>query len=179
MEKQHLVVMALGPDRVGLVAQLTRFIRECGGNVEDSRMVSLGCEFGVMVLVSGSEEQLATLERSTSKLTDEGLQVLVRRTRVPCDRGTEREQVIVAAEALHHEGIVHAVAAAIERLGVNIASLETGAYPAPLSGGPLFRLEAVLDLPSALDADGVRKGLADVAEAENLHIEVRTITRST
>jgi glycine cleavage system transcriptional repressor len=172
--KNQLVVMALGPDRVGLVAQVTGFIRERGGNVEDSRMAVLGSEFGVMVLVSGSEEQLARLESEVAKLTDAGMDVLVRRT-TPLEEDRTRQRAVVVAEALDHEGIVHSLSAAIERLGVSIASLETACYPAPLSGGPLFRLEAVLELPTALDLDGVRKGLVDVADTENLDLEIRML----
>jgi len=173
--KNQLVVMALGPDRVGLVAQVSGFIRERGGNVEDSRMAVLGSEFGVMVLVSGSEEQLARLESESSKLTDAGMDILVRRTTTPLEADRSRQRAVVVAEALDHEGIVHSLSAAIERLGVSIAALETACYPAPLSGGPLFRLEAVLELPTAIDLDGVRKGLVDVADAENLDLEVRML----
>lgn len=172
-DKKQLVVMALGPDRVGLVAQVTGFIRQRGGNVEDSRMAALGSEFGVMVLVSGTEDQLARVEKETAQLTDAGMNVILRRTKPAAVGAKPRQRALVTGEALDHEGIVHAVSGAIEKLGVNIVSLETACYPAPLSGGPLFRLEAMLELPSAIDLDGVRRGLVGVAEAENLDLEVR------
>src|SRR5262249_37254906 len=59
----HLVISALGPDRVGLVADLTAFLHERGVNLEDSRMAILGGEFGMMALVSGSAENVARVER--------------------------------------------------------------------------------------------------------------------
>lgn len=169
--KNQLVVMAIGPDRVGLVAQVTGFIRERGGNVEDSRMAVLGSEFGAMVLVSGSEAQIARIEQEKGLLGRAGLDVILRRT-TPLPEGRSTVRAVLVAEALDHEGIVHSVAAAIERLGVSIASLETAAYPAPLSGGPLFRIIAELELPSAIDIEAVRRGLAEVAEAENLDLHV-------
>ena len=103
------------------------------------------------------------------------MHVVVRRTRSLRDAAQKRQRVLVTAEALDHEGIVHAVAGAIERLGVSIASLETACYPAPLSGGPLFRLEAKLELPVALDIDALRRGLEPVAESENLELDVRSL----
>lgn len=171
-DKNQLVVMALGPDRVGLVAQVTGFLRERGGNIEDSRMASLGSEFGVMILVAGPEPQLARIEADIGKLADLGMNAIVRRAsaRAPGDSPPKRATIV--AEALDHEGIVYALSAAIERLGVNIASLQTACYNAPWSGAPLFRLEALVDLPSAMDIDTVRSGVADVAESENLEIRV-------
>lgn len=172
-DKKQLVVMALGPDRVGLVAQVTGFIRKRGGNVEDSRMAALGSEFGIMILVSGTEQQLARLENEAPQLRDAGMDVVVRPTKTSAAAQQARKRAMVTGEALDHEGIVHALSASIERLGVNILSLETACYPAPLSGGPLFRLEAVLELPSAIDLDGIRRGLSEVVETEHLDLEVR------
>ena len=51
--KQHLAVSAIGSDRTGMVHELTRVISECGGNISESRMASLGTEFAMLLLVSG------------------------------------------------------------------------------------------------------------------------------
>lgn len=172
--KNQLVFMALGPDRVGWVAKVTGYIRERGGNVEDSHMAALGSEFGVMILVSASEADVARLEADVDTLTALGMHVVVRRTAQRQD-GSKPARVSVTAEAIDHEGIVYAVSAALDRLGVNIVSLQTECYPAPLSGAPLFRLRAVVDLPRAMDVDSVRKGVAGVAESEKLEIDVRPL----
>ena len=50
--KQHLAVSAIGSDRTGMVHELTRVISECGGNITESRMASLGTEFAMLLLVS-------------------------------------------------------------------------------------------------------------------------------
>ncbi len=83
---------------------------------------------------------------------------------------------MVTAEALDHEGIVHAVSRALHGAGVNIVSLETSAYQAPDTGTPLFRLEARIDLPPEITVDKLRQALDVVAEDENLDIEVRSPT---
>ncbi len=171
--KNQVVFMALGPDRVGWVAQVTGYIRERGGNVEDSHMAALGSEFGVMILVSASEADVVRLEADVGTLTALGMHVVVRRTAHRQDSKPAR--VSVTAEAIDHEGIVYAVSSALERLGVNIVSLQTECYPAPLSGAPLFRLRAVAELPRAMDVDSVRKGVAGVAESEKLEIDVRPL----
>jgi glycine cleavage system transcriptional repressor len=172
-----LVLSALGPDRPGLVAEVTEYLTERGANVEDSRMAVLGGEFGILVLVSGAPERIAAVERDHATLTaGTGLAVMLRRTKSPEEH--RRAAVIpclVTAEAIDQEGIVRAVARALHRVGVNIVSLETTAYEAPVTGSPLFRLEARVDVPQATGIAKVRRAMDEVAEAENLDIDVRSL----
>ena len=49
----HAILTALGIDRPGLVDEVSRFIYDRGGNIEDSRMVNLRGQFAIMVLVGG------------------------------------------------------------------------------------------------------------------------------
>jgi glycine cleavage system transcriptional repressor len=173
-----LVLSALGPDRPGLVAEITEYLTKRGANVEDSRMAVLGGEFGVLVLVSGAPEEVAAVERDRAALAEKtGLELLLRRTKSPEEhRRAVSLPCVVTAEALDHEGIVHAVSRALHGVGVNIVSLETSAYQAPDTGTPLFRLEARIDLPPEITVEQLRKALDVVAEDENLDIEVRSPT---
>src|ERR1700730_8488448 len=79
-----LVLSALGPDRPGLVAEVTGYLTEHGTNVEDSRMAVLGGEFGILVLVSGTPDRIASVEDDHEALSDKtGLSVMLRRTKSP------------------------------------------------------------------------------------------------
>ena len=128
--EQFLVLSALGPDRPGLVAEVTDYLSQHGGNVEDSRMAVLGAEFGILLLVSGTPEEIAAIERDLASLREKtGLQVISRPTKAPEDhRRAPTVPCLVTAEALDHEGIVRAVSRALSRVGVNIVSLETTPY---------------------------------------------------
>jgi glycine cleavage system transcriptional repressor len=175
--ESFLVLSALGPDRPGLVAEVTGYLTEHGANVEDSRMAVLGAEFGILVLVSGSPEQIAAVARDTAALTEKtGLAVMARPTKSPEEhRRAATIPCVVTAEALDHEGIVRAVSRALHGVGVNIVSLETTAYEAPVTGSPLFRMEARVDVPQVTGVARVRAAMAAVAVAENLDIEVRSL----
>ena len=172
-----LVLSALGPDRPGLVAEVTEYLTERGANIEDSRMAVLGGDFGILVLVSGAPEGIARVEADHGALSDKtGLSVMLRRTKSPEEH--RRAAVIpclVTAEAIDQEGIVRAVSRALHQVGVNIVSLETTAYQAPVTGSPLFRLEARVDVPQTTGVSRVRQAMAEVATAENLDIDVRSL----
>ena len=79
--KQHLAVSAIGGDRTGMVHELTRVISECGGNISESRMASLGTEFAMLLLVSGNWHALAKLETELKRLAEtSSLSIHLKRT---------------------------------------------------------------------------------------------------
>ena len=81
--RQHIVVSAIGGDRPGLVHELTRAIADCGGSIAESRMITLGSEFAMLLLVSGSWHALVRLESELKRLGDDkNLTVHLRRTEV-------------------------------------------------------------------------------------------------
>lgn len=173
---RYLVLCALAADRPGLVAEVTRYVKERGGNVEDSRMSILGGEFGMLMLVSGGEAQVARILDEAGALEAGGLQVIARRTKSPAEhRRAEVLPCLIVAEALDHQGIVHGVTAALHTLGTNIVSLATTAYHAPVTGSPLFRLEARVDVPRGVAIAQVRRAMEQVARDENIDVEVRSL----
>jgi glycine cleavage system transcriptional repressor len=175
--RRYLVLSALGPDRPGLVAQITHYVADRGGNVEDSRMAILGGEFGVMVLVSAPEAKLATLTGEIAQLEKTtGLGVLARATVSPeAHRKAAAMPCLIVASALDQEGIVRSIASALHEVGINIVSLETSAYPSPMSGHPLFRLEAKVDVPRGIAVTKVREAMDAVADKFDLDVDVRSL----
>ena len=176
--EQHLVISALGPDRPGLVAEVTEFLTERGGNIEDSRMAVFGAEFGILILVSATSDEISSMVADAVKLESKtGLSVVTRPTKSPSEH--RRATVIpclVTAEALDHEGFVRAISSALHVVGVNIVSLHTSAYNAPVTGSPLFKLEAQIDVPREVSLARVREAMAEVAQRQNIDIEVRSLT---
>ncbi|MDI1452152.1 ACT domain-containing protein [Polyangium sp. 6x1] len=176
----YVVLSCLGPDRPGLVAEVTEYLTKHGGNVEDSRMAILGAEFGILLLASGPPATVDAIEKDLGDLQKStGLSVVARRTKAPEEhRRAPTIPCAVTAEALDHEGIVRAVARALAHAGVNIVSLEATAYAAPVTGSQLFRMEARIDVPQSVGVSKVRKAMDVVAEEQNLEIEVRSLIKS-
>lgn len=175
---RHLVISALGPDRVGLVADLTSFLAERGANLEDSRMAILGGEFGMMVLVSGAEEALARVETDLGRVLGPktGASFVTRHTKSPEEhRRGDALPMLVTAESFDREGIARAITATLERLRVSIVSLETTQWSAPFTGAPLFRVEIQIDVPRATPAAEVRAAMERVAAEEHLDVEVKSL----
>src|SRR5205823_2729803 len=78
----------------------------------------------------------------------------------------------LTASCMDHPGIVYNISGLLRSLGVNIESMETRTYSAPVSGTPLFQLEADLAIPASLNINYVRERLADLQREENIDIDI-------
>lgn len=173
-EKTYLVLTAVGPDRPGLVSDLAAAIHAGGANLEDSRMAILGGEFALLMLVSGSEAAAAAVERAAGPLGEKlGLRVLSKRT----ERGPQKHFLPyrIGVTGVDRPGIVSRVSEILARRGVNVASLESRIAYAPLSGTPMFVLEAELQVPSEVALAELRRELTKQCDDENLDLSLESV----
>jgi len=171
-EREHLILTAIGPDQVGLVEDLSAYISRRSCNIEDSKMAVFCGEFAVIFLVSGEKANLARIAAETGEVEMQtGLSVAVKR---PAERraGESFLPYRLTASCMDHPGIVYQISGLLRSMGVNIESMETKTYSAPVSGTPLFRLEAELAVPVRANINEVRERLGDLQREQNIDIEL-------
>src|SRR3954471_381052 len=151
----NFVLTLTGPDRIGIVDEVTGLLLERGGNVETSRMARLGGEFAGLILVSMPAERCAGLEQSLEGLAARGYKVTTTTT-----GGTYAETHAgwlpyrIEVHGADHEGIIHEVAHYLSGRGISIESADSESTPAPTSGAPLFAMTAQVIVPPALAGQG-------------------------
>ena len=164
----YLVITAAGEDQVGLVERFSSKIAESGCNIEQSRMVVLGGQFAILVLVSGAWNALSKLEIQLEPLGEQlGLSIVVKRT-----RARELTQPVlpyhVEVVALDHPGIVHNLAKFFSRFGINIEELSTDTYPAPHTGTQMFSVQMEVGVPAKTHIPTLRGEFFDYCDDLNL-----------
>jgi glycine cleavage system transcriptional repressor len=167
---QHAILTAIGADRPGLVDEVSQFIFERGGNIEDSRMVNLRGQFAMMLLVAGAEPTLARLRSELWQLTQKSNLQAELRPAAP-EHAAASAQAIpyrLKATAIDQPGLVHRFAHLLRSLSVNIESLETQLAPAPITGTPLFEMELILSVPRATPISQLRDHLAKLCDDLNI-----------
>jgi glycine cleavage system transcriptional repressor len=175
-EKSYLVVTAIGPDRAGLVSELSSLIHAAGANLEDSRMAVLGGEFALLLLVSGPEPVLARAEaRLREGEAGLGLKLMLKRTTGP-RKVAGVSPCAIRVSGFDRPGIVQTVTSILARRGVNVTALESRVAHAPESGTPLFVLEAELEVPSEIALAALREELSSKCEDENLDLLLQART---
>jgi glycine cleavage system transcriptional repressor len=176
-DKAYLVLTAVGPDRPGLVSEIASAIHAAGANLEDSRMAILGGEFALLLLLSGPETAAAAVEKAAIPLGEKlGLRVLLKRT----GRGQRKEYLPyrISVTGFDRPGIVLRISEILARRGVNVASLESHLAYAPLSGTPMFVLEAELQVPSEVVLAELRRELSSQCDEENLDLALESVRKS-
>ena len=165
---QLIVISAIGTDRTGAVQDLTKVVLACGGNIEESRMTTLGSEFAMLLLVSGNWHTLSRLEQGLDKLcTDGDMQVSIRKTDVK-PTGENRMPYAVDIVALDQQGIVFNLANFFTTRDVEIADVATRSYAAAHTGAPMFAVQMAINVPSTQQVSQLREEFHELCDQLNL-----------
>lgn len=157
MSNRALVITCVGPDRAGLVGDLTGIIASAGGNILDSRMALLGGEFAIIMLVDVAPDAQPELQdRLESHAAAQGLVIGLRDTNRTAAAAPGRSYR-VRADTMDHPGIVQQVAAFFASLQCNIAELETSTWAAPHTGTTMFTLDMEVSVPATLASRSLRE----------------------
>ena len=171
-EKDNLILTAVGPDKIGLVEKISEFIVQQGCNIEDSKMAVFCGEFALIVLISGASKNLLKIANAYNELeTLTGLHVWLKR---PTSKKSVEPSLPykLTASCMDHPGVVHRLSSILSNLAINIESMETKTYPAPVSGTPIFRLEALISIPAKLNVKALRGRFAEIEREENIDIDL-------
>jgi len=165
---QLIVISAVGTDRTGVVQDLTKVILACGGNIEESRMTTLGSEFAMLLLVSGNWHTLNRLEQGLDKLcVDDRLTVSIRKTDVkPAEQ--DRMPYAIDVVALDQQGIVYNLAEFLTSRDIEIADVATRSYSAAHTGAPMFAVQMAINVPSSMNIAQLREEFLEFCDRLNL-----------
>lgn len=178
MPSVHVAVTAIGADRPGIVAAVTRVLFEHDGNIEDSRMAMLGGHFAMMLVVSLPEgSDPATLERALGGPARElDLIVSVRPVAeagagAPGAEGPHAEAAgtpyVFSVYGADRPGIVYRVTDALASGGVNITDLATHVVEGET---PVYVMIIEGTVPSGADVQALERDLK--ARAGELGIDI-------
>jgi len=174
-EKDHVILTAIGPDQVGLVEKISEFISRRGCNIDDSKMAVFCGEFAVIILISGDSGSVFKISSEYRGIEKEtGLSVAIK---TPSARKTAEFFLPykLTATCMDHPGVVYQISGVLSSLGVNIESMETKTYSAPMSGTPLFQLEADVAVPARTNINSLRQRLEQLQRDENIDIEITPV----
>ncbi len=171
----QLVIAALGQDRPGLVDRLSGWILDSGCNISDSRMMVLGGEFAVLLLVSGNWNSLAKLESQLAQTEKQlGMTINVKRTSKKQQNGNLLPYAVDVV-ALDHPGIVHNLAGFFSRRNINIQDLSTSSYAAAHTGTLMFSVHMILDVPADTHIATLREEFLEFCDRLNLDAVIEPI----
>lgn len=175
--RKSFVLSAIGKDRPGIVAAVTRVLYESHCNIEDSSMTILKGEFAMILIVSEPEslslrelqERLQEVERSLGLFIF--LKELEEIERVP--RLSLGSPYMLSVLGSDKPGIVYRVTQALASCGINITDLNTKA----LESGelPVYVMMLEIEVPPAVSPEMLNAEMKRLEKELNIDITCKPI----
>lgn len=169
----QLIITAVGPDRPGIVGELTAHLHAAGGNILDSRMVNLRGEFAMMILLEAGDDAAARISNDLPGHGDRiGLRLSVTPQQAGSARPTDGIPYRLKTYSMDQPGILARLTAVLRAMGVNIEELEARQDSAPFAGSPLFSTEMRITVPRAVPLAQLRRELENVGNELNCDVDL-------
>jgi glycine cleavage system transcriptional repressor len=168
----QLIVTAVGPDRPGLVGELSTRIYEAGGNILDSRMANLQGQFALILLLEASPDSIETLSGTLPGVGQTmGLSISVARQTEPV-RKSAGVPYVLKTYSLDQPGILARISNVLRDKQVNIEDLTARQESAPFAGNELFTLQMTVTVPPTLPVRELRAQLEQVCAQLNCDFDL-------
>ena len=174
---RHFALSAIGRDRPGIVAAVTKTLLQHGVNLEDSQMSILRGHFSMMLLLAApdaleADRLRADLERTAEELELQAMTI----NEVAFDEVTRPDAShLITVYGADHPGILHAVSSTLAALGVNIVDLTTRL--AGEGDDSIYVASFEVLVPDEAMSDTLQTRLRETAEEERVEVSVRPIER--
>lgn len=165
----QLSMAAIGRDRPGIVAGVTKVLFEQGCNLADCSMTVLSGQFAMILLLDAADTlTIEDLDRALEPVRAElGLSILVSEGEAAAGKLPERPYVISLYGA-DHPGIVYRVAAMLASMQVNVTDLMSR-----IVGDGIYTVVLDVDLPNGLDAQALSHELNEIAGEVGVDLSFR------
>jgi glycine cleavage system transcriptional repressor len=172
----QFALSAIGRDRPGIVAEVTRALLGHSLNITDSQMAVLSGHFTMMLVVTAPEgTDLDAVEEELARTRDRlSLDALSLSPLGDADAAVLAPSQIVSVYGVDHPGIVHAVTARLAAREVNVTDLETRLIGEGGQAG-LYAMVLEVALPAGMKPDALRAMLDEVGAEQGVDVTVRSL----
>lgn len=167
-----LVLTIIANDQPGVVERISQTVAEYGGNWEESRMAHLAGRFAGILLIQVDPDKTEALTAALNELEEHGMRVVVERAG---DTDLQTGYAPLRLELLGQDrsGIIRDISRCLAEREVNVEELVTSCDEAPMAGGDLFRMVALISAPASLAANDLRAALESLANDLMVDITLR------
>ena len=170
MMNTKLIISANGPDKQGIVSEISSIINEYHGNIETSKMICLGKEFSILILIEIQTEVIPKLNSSLDKIKDLSINLI--ETKSSNDLSCEK-RLHLYINGADNEGIVYKFSNYLSKLDINIEEVNTKIKNAPISATPLFMMDLIIESKNTIDENKLEKELNIIAEKLGVEIKIK------
>jgi glycine cleavage system regulatory protein len=157
-------------DRPGVIEQISAVIAAHNGNWLDSQLSRLGGRFAGVLQVLLPDEEATELSAALEGLASAGITATLTSAGEPVESNPAVRRLTLLGP--DRPGIVHELTRALHSAGFNIQSMDTTVETAPMSGEPLFRANARIEMLEGSRLDELEWLLDAMADSMTLEIDL-------
>lgn len=165
----HLLVQSLSPVSQSPLLSLTRRIADCGCNLADARVSTMGDDVSLVLLAQGPWDAIAKLESALGRVAreDENLHLVWYRSR---SRSMQSHLLpyIVEIISADRNGVLAEVVEFFSRRGISIEQLTSMRYQAMQTGAEMFQAQITVGIPANNHIAALRDDFLELCDNLNL-----------
>ena len=166
--QNYIVLTALGENHPQIIEKCSRAIMESGCNIIDSRVIAMGKELSLSMMLSGSWSAVAKLEHMLPSLKKKiNVEFQFRRTSQP-DKPNQGLPYAIEIVSVDRIGVVHDITDFLVKNYISIQDMFTNTYQATHSGTSMFSLNATINIPVNISISAIRNDFNDFCDRLNL-----------
>ena len=166
--QNYIVLTALGGNDPQIIVKFTKAIKEYGCNIIDSRVIVLGKELSLSMMLSGSWNSVAKLEHTLPTLNKQlNVDIQFRRT-TKLDNPDRCMPYAIDIVSMDRIGIVHDITHFLVDNHIDIQDMYTNTYQATNSDTPMFSLHVIINVPADISISAIRGDFIDFCDRLNL-----------
>ena len=166
----YYLLTAIGDDRPGIVAEISKFLYENDFNIENSSMAKLNNEFSMMLIVATDKElDLQDIEKKLTDLANKiGLDIIFKPIAEYEEKQPECKVYRLIVYGGDKPGIVYKVSDLLAKKGINIVDLRTE------KSKDMYILIAELEVPQNIIEEKLKNELNNLSQELNVDITLES-----
>jgi glycine cleavage system transcriptional repressor len=165
---ENVVLVATGADRPGVMDELSQFLLDCGGNINDSRSVNLHGRFALLLLVRGESGLEQCIRNSLPRLAEQGITAEVHATTASRPAELSTFPHVFIATGTDQKGVLHRISHLLRALKINIDDIRTH-----VADDSSFEIRLTLAVPRETPVTMLKEYLAFLCQELGIKGELR------
>ena len=168
--RSKLIISANGPDRKGIVSEISSIIGKHNGNIETSKMIRLEKEFAMLILINIQNEKIKILTDNLNEINNLSVNLIETKTNQNILYENKFHLYINGAD---NEGIVYAFSKFLSEININIDEINTKIKNAPMSATPLFMMDIIIGSKLDINKQKLNKKLNEISERLGVEVAIK------
>jgi len=166
--ENYLLISAFGAANHSPLVAISKRISDCGCNLAEARVASLGSDLSVLALAQGPWDAIAKLENALARLERDGEVRLVHFRTGAKQQQSNLLPYVVEVVAADKPGVLFQLAEFFARQGITIEQLHSTRYRAMQTGADMFSAQITIGIPNTMHIAALRDDFLEFCDGLNL-----------